>query len=40
MLALNYTFMEAYLEKAIALFDLGKYSNALEVLDKSTYLTE
>lgn len=37
-LALNYTFMEAYREKAIALYDLGKYEEALAVLDKATTL--
>ncbi|MEO6403851.1 MAG: tetratricopeptide repeat protein [Ferruginibacter sp.] len=37
-LALNYTFMDAYREKAIALYDLGKYSEALAVLDKAVTL--
>lgn len=37
-LSLNYTFMEAYREKAIALYDLGKYEEALSVLDKATTL--
>lgn len=34
----NYTFMEAYREKAIALYDLGKYNEALAVLDKAVTL--
>jgi tetratricopeptide (TPR) repeat protein len=37
-LSLNYTFMDAYREKAIALYDLGKYSDALAVLDKAITL--
>ncbi len=37
-LALNYTFMNAYREKAIALYDLGKYSEALAILDKAITL--
>lgn len=37
-LALSYTFMDAYREKAIALYDLGKYNEALEVLDKALTL--
>ncbi len=37
-LALNYTFMDAYLEKAIALYDLEKYAEALAVLDKAVTL--
>jgi tetratricopeptide (TPR) repeat protein len=37
-LSLNYTFMNAYREKAIALYDLGKYSEALAVLDKAITL--
>ncbi len=37
-LALNYTFMDAYREKAIALYDLGKYMDALMVLDKAITL--
>ena len=37
-LALNYTFMDAYREKAIALYDLEKYSEALAVLDKAITL--
>ena len=37
-LALNYTFMDAYREKAIALYDLGKYEEALAVLDKAITL--
>lgn len=37
-LALNYSFMEAYREKAIALYDLGKYKEAINVLEKATTL--
>lgn len=37
-LALNYGFMEAYREKAIALYDMGKYKEALAVLDKAVTL--
>lgn len=37
-LALNYTFMDAYREKAIALYDMGKYGEALAVLDKAITL--
>lgn len=37
-LALNYSFMEAYREKAIALYDLGKYKEAIASLDKATTL--
>jgi tetratricopeptide (TPR) repeat protein len=37
-LALNYTFMEAYREKAIALYDMGKYEEALGILDKAVTL--
>lgn len=37
-LLLNYTFMDAYREKAIALYDLGKYNEALAVLDKAVTL--
>ena len=37
-LAANFTFMEAYVEKSIALYDLGKYTEALEVLDKALTL--
>ncbi len=37
-LVLNFTFMEAYREKAIALYDLGKYQDALNVLDKAVTL--
>lgn len=32
---LSFTFMEAYREKAIALYDLKKYKEALDVLDKA-----
>jgi tetratricopeptide (TPR) repeat protein len=31
----SYTFVEAYREKALALFDLKKYQEALDVLDKA-----
>ena len=34
-LALDYTYMFAYREKAIVLYDLGKYEDALMVLDKA-----
>lgn len=37
-LSLNYTFMDAYREKAIALYDLGKYAESLAVLDKAITL--
>jgi tetratricopeptide (TPR) repeat protein len=37
-LSLNYTYMNAYREKAIALYDLGKFSEALAVLDKAITL--
>lgn len=37
-LSLNYSFMEAYREKAIALYDLGKYKEAITTLDKATTL--
>ncbi len=37
-LALNYSFMEAYREKAIALYDLGKYKEAVTVLEKAITL--
>jgi tetratricopeptide (TPR) repeat protein len=37
-LSLSYSFMEAYREKAIALYDMGKYSDALAVLDKAVTL--
>ncbi len=33
-LAMDYTYMFGYREKAIALYDLGKYESALAVLDK------
>ncbi|MEO5991336.1 MAG: tetratricopeptide repeat protein [Ferruginibacter sp.] len=35
---LSFTFMEAYREKAIALYDLKKYNEALEVLDKAVLI--
>ncbi|MFN0082721.1 MAG: tetratricopeptide repeat protein [Ferruginibacter sp.] len=34
-MSINYTFMDAYLEKAIALYDLKKYSEAATVLQKA-----
>ncbi len=34
-LALDYTFMLAYREKSIVLYDLGKYEEALKVLDRA-----
>lgn len=37
-LSLNYTFMPAYREKAIALYDLGKYDSAINVLTKAITL--
>jgi tetratricopeptide (TPR) repeat protein len=37
-LALDYTFMFAYREKAIALYDMRKYNDALKVLDKAVTL--
>jgi tetratricopeptide (TPR) repeat protein len=37
-LALDYTFMLAYREKAIALYDLQQYSDAITVLDKAVTL--
>ncbi len=37
-ISLNHTFMDAYREKAIALYDMGKYNDALAVLDKATTL--
>ena len=37
-LALNYGFMEAYREKAIAFYDMGQYKEALAVLDKAVTL--
>lgn len=37
-LALNYGFMEAYREKAIALYEMEKYKEALAVLDKAVTL--
>ena len=35
-LALSYTFMEAYREKAITLYELGKYDEAIKVLERAT----
>ncbi|MBC7936943.1 MAG: tetratricopeptide repeat protein [Rhizobacter sp.] len=37
-LSLSYSFMEAYLEKALVLYDLGKYKDAVAALDKATTL--
>jgi len=37
-LALDYTYMLAYREKAILLYDLGKYDDALKVLDRAVTL--
>ncbi|RYY43809.1 MAG: tetratricopeptide repeat protein, partial [Chitinophagaceae bacterium] len=37
-LNLSYSFMEAYREKALALYDLGKYQDAINSLDKATTL--
>jgi tetratricopeptide (TPR) repeat protein len=37
-LHLDYTYMFAYREKAIALYDLGKYEDALKVLDRAVTL--
>ena len=37
-LAINYSFMYAYREKCIALYDLGKYNEALEVITKAITL--
>lgn len=37
-LALDYTFMQAYREKAIALYDMAKYEEALKLLDKAVTL--
>ncbi len=37
-ISLNFTFMDAYREKAIALYDLSRYKEALAVLDKAVTL--
>ena len=37
-LALDYTFMFAYREKAIVLYDIGKYDDAITVLNKAVTL--
>lgn len=37
-LSLSYTYMDAYIEKALALYDLAKYTEALAVLDKALTL--
>lgn len=37
-IALNFTFMDAYREKAIALYNMAKYGEALSVLDKAITL--
>jgi len=34
-ISIDYTYMFAYREKAIALYDMGKYGSALEVLNRS-----
>ena len=36
VIGLNYTYMDAYREKAIAFYDLKKYKEAVEVLKKAT----
>jgi len=37
-ISLNFTFMEAYREKAIALYDLNRYEDAIAVLEKAITL--
>lgn len=37
-LSISYTYMDAYIEKALALYDLEKYADALAVLDKAVTL--
>ena len=37
-LSISYTYMDAYIEKALALYDLLKYNEALTVLDKAVSL--
>ncbi|HPH85262.1 MAG TPA: tetratricopeptide repeat protein [Ferruginibacter sp.] len=37
-ISISFTFMDAYREKAIALYDMGKYPEALNVLDKAITL--
>ncbi len=37
-LTVNYSFVEAYREKAITLYDMGQYKEALAVLDKAVTL--
>lgn len=37
-ISINYTFMDAYLEKGIALYDLKKYSEAATVLQKAVMI--
>lgn len=37
-LSISYTYMVAYTEKSLALYDLGKYNEALAVLDKALTL--
>lgn len=37
-LGLDYTFMNAYQEKAIALYDLGQYAQSIDVLTRATTL--
>lgn len=38
ILQMDFTFMDAYREKAIALYDLGRYNDALTVIDKAVTL--
>ena len=37
-ISINYTYMDAYIEKSLALYELTKYTEALAVLDKSVTL--
>jgi tetratricopeptide (TPR) repeat protein len=37
-LALDYTYMQAYREKAIVLFDMSKYDEAIKILNKAVTL--
>ncbi len=37
-IAINYSFMDAYLEKALALYELKKYKEAAEILEKAVTL--
>lgn len=36
IISMDYTYMYAYREKAIALYDMGKYNEAIAVLEKAT----